>query len=297
MYTLPETPVRRLRDIRSLPSWAPEYGRNLWSLNRSGAVSVEQEAEALAHLDHPEFAQVWEAETSALLDVEVEGTNPRLHVVIHQIIETQLLQNDPPIAREALAHLLEIGVDRHTGIHLIADALIPGMHKVLTAKERFDTAEYIAHLDTLRRARIAATEPSPAKAGRNDPCPCGSGLKYKKCCGATAAAPVIDPRQVKMCLGYGLYAGPNCTALPQNHPLMCLDNLSAVAEVLDALEADAEAARAYRQMIAIAEPLGAGILYNALQAQMEFAMNHPAYAADGIAAARRLKALEGGPGT
>jgi preprotein translocase subunit SecA len=22
------------------------------------------------------------------------------------------------------------------------------------------------------------------KAGRNDPCPCGSGKKYKKCCGA-----------------------------------------------------------------------------------------------------------------
>jgi hypothetical protein len=25
--------------------------------------------------------------------------------------------------------------------------------------------------------------PSPAKPGRNDPCPCGSGKKYKKCCG------------------------------------------------------------------------------------------------------------------
>lgn len=23
---------------------------------------------------------------------------------------------------------------------------------------------------------------SPPKVGRNDPCPCGSGLKYKKCC-------------------------------------------------------------------------------------------------------------------
>jgi uncharacterized protein YecA (UPF0149 family) len=23
-----------------------------------------------------------------------------------------------------------------------------------------------------------------AKAGRNDPCPCGSGKKFKKCCGA-----------------------------------------------------------------------------------------------------------------
>jgi HEAT repeat protein len=30
-----------------------------------------------------------------------------------------------------------------------------------------------------------ATEPTPkAKVGRNDPCPCGSGKKYKKCCGA-----------------------------------------------------------------------------------------------------------------
>lgn len=24
----------------------------------------------------------------------------------------------------------------------------------------------------------------PKKIGRNDPCPCGSGKKYKKCCGA-----------------------------------------------------------------------------------------------------------------
>jgi uncharacterized protein YecA (UPF0149 family) len=27
-------------------------------------------------------------------------------------------------------------------------------------------------------ARVA-----PGGAGRNEPCPCGSGLKYKKCCG------------------------------------------------------------------------------------------------------------------
>ena len=26
--------------------------------------------------------------------------------------------------------------------------------------------------------------PAAGKAGRNDPCPCGSGKKYKKCCGA-----------------------------------------------------------------------------------------------------------------
>jgi preprotein translocase subunit SecA len=27
---------------------------------------------------------------------------------------------------------------------------------------------------------------SGAKIGRNDPCPCGSGKKYKKCCGVAA---------------------------------------------------------------------------------------------------------------
>lgn len=32
----------------------------------------------------------------------------------------------------------------------------------------------------------AQTASAPARAGRNDPCPCGSGKKYKKCCGAAA---------------------------------------------------------------------------------------------------------------
>lgn len=40
-----------------------------------------------------------------------------------------------------------------------------------------------------RRAPAASPAVSyrpPAKAGRNDPCPCGSGRKFKKCCGAPA---------------------------------------------------------------------------------------------------------------
>ncbi|MCB9672679.1 MAG: YchJ family protein [Alphaproteobacteria bacterium] len=40
----------------------------------------------------------------------------------------------------------------------------------------FESGERVQ--ETIRRA-----EP---KVGRNDPCPCGSGKKYKKCCGARA---------------------------------------------------------------------------------------------------------------
>ena len=37
-----------------------------------------------------------------------------------------------------------------------------------------------------RVVRTAAPKKNPPKVGRNDPCPCGSGKKYKKCCGANA---------------------------------------------------------------------------------------------------------------
>lgn len=40
--------------------------------------------------------------------------------------------------------------------------------------------------------KFADTEPAPKRIGRNDPCPCGSGKKFKKCCmwggGGSAAA-------------------------------------------------------------------------------------------------------------
>jgi uncharacterized protein YecA (UPF0149 family) len=32
-------------------------------------------------------------------------------------------------------------------------------------------------------AEIAESYRAPAKVGRNEPCPCGSGKKYKRCCG------------------------------------------------------------------------------------------------------------------
>ena len=36
----------------------------------------------------------------------------------------------------------------------------------------------------------AAAEPlRSAKVGRNDPCPCGSGKKFKRCCGAGGGSP------------------------------------------------------------------------------------------------------------
>jgi len=48
-------------------------------------------------------------------------------------------------------------------------------------------------MQTLWRV-VRETTVRPARnVGRNDPCPCGSGRKYKKCCGAPAPAPRARP--------------------------------------------------------------------------------------------------------
>lgn len=41
----------------------------------------------------------------------------------------------------------------------------------------------------VERRHLAAVPTPGAKVGRNDPCPCGSGKKYKKCCGDVAPSP------------------------------------------------------------------------------------------------------------
>ena len=44
-------------------------------------------------------------------------------------------------------------------------------------------------------ARYSNAAPKKRKIGRNEPCPCGSGKKYKKCCGRNPAMLEVDPSQ------------------------------------------------------------------------------------------------------
>ena len=53
----------------------------------------------------------------------------------------------------------------------------------------YELPEWDALLSEERRKELYKEQKSsttivkPKKVGRNDPCPCGSGKKYKKCCG------------------------------------------------------------------------------------------------------------------
>jgi hypothetical protein len=88
-----------------------------------------------------------------------------------------------PVASEPL--LCDISEFRRS-----MEGLSPDFYESLRARHKKMRAIY-AHcrrrnLQSLRAAL------SPGAVGRNDPCPCGSGKKYKKCCMGKTAIPASD---------------------------------------------------------------------------------------------------------
>lgn len=75
--------------------------------------------------------------------------------------------------------IIERTTDENGHLRTIIDKLVAREHPQLARV-----------FDQRRVAAIAATKPNERlkivearRIGRNDPCPCGSGVKFKKCCG------------------------------------------------------------------------------------------------------------------
>ncbi len=87
--------------------------------------------------------------------------------------------------REALGlpplRIVQVGVDKAEGLDRTVISAVP----VSVGYQ----SNFVPHVPSRRgggtralsRQLASLTPVVPALAGRNDPCPCGSGLKYKKC--------------------------------------------------------------------------------------------------------------------
>jgi len=75
-----------------------------------------------------------------------------------EIEEEEMILADDPVKRDKLA--IEV------------EAAIPHIHKFW---------------EPLRQSAVTQVQRDAPKVGRNDDCPCGSGKKFKKCCGAENA--------------------------------------------------------------------------------------------------------------
>lgn len=90
------------------------------------------------------------------------------------------LVNPNPIEEMAEDTVVNLGYDREKLYYNMVEAKakwlyeLPQWDELLSADRRKELYKEQKASGTIRKEK---------KIGRNDPCPCGSGLKYKKCCG------------------------------------------------------------------------------------------------------------------
>ena len=99
-----------------------------------------------AWAEHPEYERFRDTE-----ELTKEGTNPRLHVIFHSIVERQLAANDPPETAEALKRLMKRGWDRHDAIHAIGAHVAKLIWATMKKKKPADNEAYRRELNKLGR--------------------------------------------------------------------------------------------------------------------------------------------------
>lgn len=107
--------------------------------------------------------------------------NERLKGYILEVVDNQLNDNDPKCTKETLIRLKDEGYSETDAKKMIAALVVEEIYDVMKENQTFDEAAYCEKLFQLPAYYIKKY--SNVKVGRNDPCPCGSGEKYKKCCG------------------------------------------------------------------------------------------------------------------
>jgi hypothetical protein len=75
--------------------------------------------------------------------------NPRLHAMMHLIVENQLALGQPPEVRGAMARLLSDGLSRHEALHAIGEVVAEGLWTVMREKREMDREKLGARLERL----------------------------------------------------------------------------------------------------------------------------------------------------
>lgn len=163
-----EAPVEVLDDERTLEPGVIDWAGYLATL------APEERERMLGGQPPPSFAQGWAAGFMDAVDDWADDWAPP---------RDKEITADLRAALQAIAALLEdergaptVNLYDESGPPTVSDARVEAFGAAIWAV--YDL--YAIALSLGPRVAPAVSE----KVGRNDPCPCGSGKKYKKCCGA-----------------------------------------------------------------------------------------------------------------
>ena len=97
----------------------------------------------------------------------------------------ELIETSPAAAAAGLPRLLFLPDNTRA---FGADDIANRFHALSTSPDVLSVvqhAEFLAKLQAETHTEARKAHAQAGNPGRNDPCPCGSGLKYKKCCGSS----------------------------------------------------------------------------------------------------------------
>jgi hypothetical protein len=138
--------------------------RLIWEKAQLGGELSDEDARLVeAMREHPEYADLW-GHLDELSDEQIErdGTNPIMHIVIHSTIENQIAGGQPVETRQIVEALMQQGLSRHEAIHRVGSVLAEEIYSILKDKREYDRAGFVRKL----RLLVEPAMPHPKKATR-----------------------------------------------------------------------------------------------------------------------------------
>jgi len=133
-----------------------QHLRLLWEVSALDQEGLSKEDQLLVEIMqlHPQYYELWERlDEVSDEELQKDGTNPVLHVLIHQIIENQIAGQSPPETAETLEQLQQQGFNRHEAVHKIGEVLARDMAEMMQSQQSFDNQRYVQSLRQLVRPR------------------------------------------------------------------------------------------------------------------------------------------------
>jgi hypothetical protein len=179
-----DTSAEALAQARSQLEAERQRRSNAESLAAARGQKIEAQKTELANLRQIatlEARRAEPAESDRLAEVQKELDDLRQAQAADAAHIRELIEADrfPEVLSFFVSRIL--GVPVKDGDHALA--LLEEKHPLVSARPALTAAEHpLTPEPLLPTANAPVTNPSRAKIGRNEPCPCGSGKKYKRCC-------------------------------------------------------------------------------------------------------------------
>jgi preprotein translocase subunit SecA len=186
-----DTQMLQIKDL-ARSEMAQELSRRITGAYEEREKSIG--ADLMRHLERMVFLQIidsrWKDHLYAM-DSLREGIGLRAYGQRDPLVEykregfdmfSQMIASIEEEAVEAVFKLEPVRPERFKGVFssLSQEFLHPEAAKFEKPEERFTGEETASPSPVIAKKTVQLSHP---KVGRNDPCPCGSGKKYKKCCG------------------------------------------------------------------------------------------------------------------